>query len=87
MKSMERRREKRAPGSGIVEIAISNPGPLTIQAALVETSASGFRASHDCQALEPGLAVSFTREDLSGRARVMWTHILNVRRTSGFLVL
>jgi len=56
VKSMERRREKRAPGSGIVEIAISNPAPLTIQAALVETSASGFRASHDCQALEPGVS-------------------------------
>jgi hypothetical protein len=65
---MERRREKRVPGSGIVEIAISNPAPLTIQAALVETSASGFRAAHDCQALEPGLAVSFIREGLSGRA-------------------
>jgi hypothetical protein len=70
-----------------VENAILNPAPLTIRAALVETSASGFRASHDCQALEPGLAVSFTRNGLCGRARVMWTHILDGRRTSGFLVL
>jgi len=84
---MERRRERRTRESGIVEIAISSPTPLTIQADLVETSASGFRASHGCQALEPGLAVGFTRNGLSGRARVMWTHVLNGRRTSGFLVL
>jgi hypothetical protein len=84
---MERRRESRVAGSGIVHIAIAGPAPLTVHAALIESSASGFRASHDSQALEPGLAVDFTRNGLSGRARVIWTHILDGRRTSGFLVL
>ena len=71
----------------MVEISLAAPVPMRIPAVLVETSATGFRASHDSKELEPGRAVHYERDGASGEARVIWTHVLEGRRMSGFLVV
>ena len=83
----ERRIAARIPCSGRVEISFSDPVPATAEAELIESSSTGFRASHECTRLVPGLEVHFGGDGKSGRARVMWTHVLQKRRVSGFLVL
>lgn len=85
-KNRDRRVAPREPQSGALEISFEAPVSTTIPASLVETSSTGFRALHDSTALEPGLEVSFKREGASGQARVIWTHVLDGRRVSGFLV-
>jgi hypothetical protein len=86
-KNRERRDAPREAERGLVEISFDIPVPMTIQANLIETSATGFRASHDSKAIEPGLAVRYKRVGSSGEARVIWTQLLEGRRVSGFLVL
>ena len=86
-KNRDRRAASREPGSGTLEISFDTPVRTTIAASLVETSATGFRALHDSTALEPGLEVSYRREGVTGQARVIWTHVLDGRRVSGFLLL
>jgi hypothetical protein len=83
--NLDRRREPRTPHSGVIEISFEDPGPMTITADLIEVSAQGFRAAHDAKSLAPGLVVRYGNE--SSRARVMWTHVLEGRCVSGFLVL
>jgi hypothetical protein len=83
----ERRESPREERSGIVEITCAAPEPVAIQGVLVEASATGFRVSHNSTVLEPGLTVSFRREGARGRARVIWTHILDGRRVSGFQII
>jgi hypothetical protein len=82
----ERRHEQRAPESGAVEILFEDPGPVTVRGELIEVSDRGFRAAHDVKALAPGLEVHYTRAGASGRACVIWTHVLEGRCVSGFLV-
>jgi hypothetical protein len=86
-KNRDRRAAVRVPAHGAVEISFDFPAPTVISAELIETSVSGFRAVHDSKALEPGLEVCYRRPRASGRARVIWTHVLNGRRESGFIVL
>ena len=86
-KNRDRRAAVRASAHGAVEISFDFPAPTVIAAELIETSVTGFRAVHDSKALEPGLEVSYQRPRASGRARVVWTHVLNGRRESGFIVL
>jgi hypothetical protein len=86
-RNRDRRIAPRAADSGIVEISFDAPAPVTIQAELVESSAFGFRAAHDSKVLEPGLQVRYKRVGGSGQARVIWTHVLDGRRVSGFLVV
>ncbi|MGA7234630.1 MAG: hypothetical protein WBY44_03050 [Bryobacteraceae bacterium] len=86
-KNRDRRVAVRTPADGAVEISFDFPVPTVIAAELVETSETGFRAVHDSKALEAGLEVCYQRPDAAGRARVIWTHVLNGRRVSGFMVL
>jgi hypothetical protein len=86
-KNRDRRAAVRTPARGAVEISFDFPAPTVIAAELIETSVTGFRAAHDSKALEPGLEVCYQRPRASGRARVIWTHVLNGRRESGFMVL
>ena len=86
-KNRDRRTAVRAPAHGVVEISFDFPAPTVIEAELIETSMTGFRAAHDSKAIEPGLEVCYQRPRASGRARVIWTHVLNGRRESGFMVL
>lgn len=86
-KSRDRRMAPRAAASGNVEISFDQPVPTLIKAELIETSRLGFRALHNSQALEPGLEVSYRGPGMSGRARIIWTHVSSAGRVSGFLVL
>ncbi len=86
-KNRDRRVAVRTPANGAVELSFDFPVPTVIAAELVETSATGFRAVHDSKALEAGLEVCYRRPDGSGRARVIWTHVLDGQRVSGFMVL
>ena len=83
----ERRRAPRIAQSGRVVISFVNPVPTTINADLIERSSTGFRASHECKNLDPGMEVRYQREGFSGIARVMWTHVLQGQRVSGFLLI
>jgi len=83
----DRRQEERLPLSGWIELSFDDPTPVTVEAELIETSERGFRAAHRSSALTPGLEVHFSRTSASGRARVIWTHVLEGRQVSGFLVL
>jgi hypothetical protein len=85
--AQDRRIAPRAPSSGRVEISFANPHPMTLDAQLLETSSTGFRAAHTSKHLAPGLDVQFRRETCSGQARVIWTHILEDRSVSGFILL
>jgi hypothetical protein len=83
----ERRKEDRLPQSGAIEISFEDPNPVMIRADLIEISDQGFRATHDSKALAPGLEIQYAREGSSGTARVIWTHVLEGRCVSGFLIL
>jgi hypothetical protein len=84
---MERRSEIRLPVSGSIELSFEDPTLVTIQATLLETSTRGFRAAHDSNMLAPGLEVRFGHAGSQGRARVIWTHVLEGQRVSGFLLI
>jgi hypothetical protein len=83
----ERRRAPRLPASGRVEILFEDPLPASVEAELVDTSARGFRISHESSRLVPGLEVRLQRDGPVRRARVIWTHILDGRSVSGCLLL
>ncbi len=86
-KQRDRRGETRAAAAGRVRISFENPAPTVVDAEWVESSATGFRVVHDSQALEPGLEVSYESALRSGRARLVWTHVLDGRRISGFVAI
>lgn len=83
----ERRQEKRRPQSGAIEISFADPAPATVQGEMIEVSGRGFRAAHNTKALAAGLEVEYRSSSSSGRARVIWTHVLEGRCVSGFLIL
>ena len=83
----ERRIAPRLPSSGPVEIFFDNPTPMSVHGELVETSATGFRATHQCKTLEAGVEIAYAREGQAGRARVVWTMVSGDRRVSGFMLL
>ena len=83
----DRRQEERSRRSGVIEILFEDPNPVTVKADLMEVSTRGFRAAHDANQLTPGLEVHYSGTSSSGRARVIWTHVLGGRIVSGFLIL
>jgi len=82
----EKRREARHPGSGNVLVRPEAPGSRDIQGKLVDVSVSGFRMAHQCAALTAGQYVEFAHVEARGRARVVWTRILEQAVESGFVV-
>lgn len=86
-KQRDRRSEPRSATGGTVRISFENPAPITIDAEWIESSVNGFRVVHDSQALEPGLDVSYESPTRSGQARLVWTHVLDGRRVSGFVAI
>ncbi len=82
----EKRRQARHPGSGNVLVRPETPGARDIQGKLVDVSDSGFRMAHQCAALTAGQFVEFAHVEARGRARVVWTRILNHAVESGFVV-
>jgi hypothetical protein len=83
----DRRKEERSLHSGAIEISFEDPNPVMVKADLIEISTRGFRAAHDATSLAPGLEVHYAGTSSSGRARVIWTHVLEGRCVSGFLIL
>jgi hypothetical protein len=83
----EQRRETRRRGHGNVLVRPENPGSRDIQGKLVDVSTSGFRMAHNCSALTTGQYVTFAHVEARGRARVVWTRILDNSVESGFLVV
>jgi hypothetical protein len=82
----EQRRETRRQGRGNVLVRSESPGSRDIQGRLVDVSASGFRMAHDCAGLTAGQYVAFAHVEAKGRARVVWTRILDDSVESGFVV-
>lgn len=82
----EKRREARHPGSGNVLVRPEAPGSRDIQGKLVDVSVRGFRMAHQCAALTAGQYVEFAHVEARGRARVVWTRILEQAVESGFVV-
>jgi hypothetical protein len=85
-KSRERRTSPRSAASGTVEIVVEVPLRSVIQAELIESSPGGFRAVHNSALLEAGLIVNYKSASSAGRARIIWTHLLQGRRVSGFAI-
>jgi hypothetical protein len=84
-KNQDRRGAARSSASGRVKIWFENPARVELVADWIEASATGFRAAHDSDALEPGLEISYESDERRGRARVVWTHVFAGRRVSGFI--
>ena len=85
--SWDRRTELRKPAEGQVVLAPEGNIPELIQARLLDTSASGFRAAHSSNRIETGTRVIFRHSAAAGTARVIWNRIVDGRRESGFLIL
>ena len=83
----ERRVEPRVASQGEVILALSGPVPRMISAVLLDTSRSGFRASHSSPLLETGSRVQFRHAGAEGAARVCWNRSSGGRWESGFLIL
>ena len=87
MAAPDRRAEERFSADGNVHLYFSDPVRQEVAGALIDYSRSGFRASHNYQALHPGQIVDFRHVIAHGKARVMWNRILEDRVETGFLVL
>jgi hypothetical protein len=84
-RTSERRQVPRFSASGRVEISFEDGVRTIVEAELRETSARGFRISHESRQLVPGLEVFLETEGASKRARVIWTHIQDGCKISGCL--
>ena len=84
---VEQRREERKPASGDIWFVLEGPGSVEFKGRLIDSSTSGFRATHSHAALSSGQPVSFRHSVGSGRALVMWSRILAPDVESGFLIL
>jgi hypothetical protein len=82
----EQRCETRHRRHGNVLVRSESLGSRDIQGRLVDVSTSGFRMAHDCAALTAGQYVVFAHVEATGRARVVWTRILDETVESGFVV-
>jgi hypothetical protein len=83
----EKRVEGRKRARGDVRFVLDGPGALTFEGSLLDTSKSGFRASHSHAALSTGQRVQFRHSLGAGRAVVMWNRILARHVESGFLIV
>lgn len=86
-KNRDRRKAPRVARTGDVLISLHEPVERSIAAELIETSDLGFRVSHASRELVPGVIVQFSTPQRSGRARVIWTHVLEGRFVSGMMLL
>jgi hypothetical protein len=84
---VEQRREDRKRTDGEVWISVEGAGAVTFAGRLIDSSKSGFRASHQHSVLAAGQQVSFRHSFGEGRAVVMWNRIVEHGVQSGFLIL
>jgi hypothetical protein len=83
----EKRKELRVAVEGSVRIVLDEAGPEVILGRLMDTSASGFRASHSHAGLANGQTVQFQHAAAAGKARVVWNRITLDSVETGFLVV
>jgi hypothetical protein len=83
----ERREEPRFRAKGEVRLRAEATTSPVVEGTLIDVSASGFRARHDCRDLYSGQIVSFEHRRAAGRARIMWTRIVGDLVEGGFLIL
>ena len=83
----ERRNSPRSEASGLMRVTVTDPVRISVEAELIETSQMGFRISHESKDLVPGVVVEYSISHTSGHARVIWTHVLEGRHISGFMIL
>ena len=91
-RDLEQRREARREAGGGVRFSFqelgTKLGSKEVRGTLLDRSAKGFRAQHDCAELTAGQVVRFRLGAASrGKAQVIWTRILGDRVESGFLIL
>ena len=86
-RTSEKRGEDRKRARGEVRFVLEGPGALAFEGSLLDTSQSGFRASHSHAALSTGQRVQFRHSLGVGRAVVMWNRILARHVESGFLIV
>jgi len=84
---LERRREPRFAAAGEVRLRAEAAASPAVKGTVIDTSARGFRARHDCHGLTSGQIVTFEHRLAAGRARIMWTRIVGDLVESGFLIL
>ncbi|PWU01187.1 MAG: hypothetical protein C5B51_23505 [Terriglobia bacterium] len=58
-----------------------------MRGSLLDASAHGFQARHDCPSLAAGQVVVFQHALAAGRAQVVWTRIAGEQVQSGFRYL
>lgn len=83
----DRRSEPRAAADGHVRLHRSDVLGSCVEGQLLDASAHGFRAAHQCPDLATGQVVAFEHALASGRARVIWTRITGDHVQSGFYIL
>jgi hypothetical protein len=82
----DRRREQRHPAGGEVRIWM-NADTAPIRCRLLDISRRGFRVLHQQADLYAGSEVRFEHAQASGRARVVWNHVLAGKVESGLLIV
>ena len=82
----DRRAEPRRPTSGMARLRIAGPLNEGFEATLLDVSAGGFRVRHSYLRMASGDLVEFTCGGQHGRARAMWTRILNGVAETGFRI-
>ena len=83
----EKRAERRKQARGDVRFVLEDAAAIAFEGSLLDTSHSGFRASHSHAALSTGQRVEFRHSLGVGRAVVMWNRILPRHVESGFLIV
>lgn len=86
-KGPDRRLAVRVAQTGRVKLKVDGPVRSEVEGELIEASAQGFRLSHASRELVPGVVVEYAGAHGSGKARVVWTHVLAGSCVSGLMVL
>lgn len=81
----DQRREHRERREGEVLLFAEALAPVRGQ--LVDVSNGGFRAEHNSPALTCGTEIVFQYGSVRGRARVVWSLLVDDRLESGFVIL
>ncbi len=83
----DRRREERVPAEGDIRLFPDRFSEASVTGQLLDMSASGFRARHNCRTLSGGEVVRFVHASGAGSATVVWTRIVSDHVESGFLLV
>jgi hypothetical protein len=84
---LDQRRGERRAAEGSVSFVVAELDGISVSGQLLDLSESGFRASHNCPALQSGQIVCFEHPCGSGTARVVWNRMVGNMVESGFVVV